>query len=68
MAGVGRRTRQWQVAIGLIYGQVKKQYRRRRLVGVTYVMRCGTRLALRDALMGLGLSGKLNIAFVERLT
>jgi IS1 family transposase len=67
MAGVGRRTRQWQVAIGLIYGQVKKQYRRRRLVGVTYVMRCGTRLALRDALMGLGLSGKLNTAFVERL-
>ena len=30
-------------------------------------MRCGTRLALRDALMGLGLSGKLTTAFVERL-
>ena len=30
-------------------------------------MRCGTRLALCDALMGLGLSGKLNTAFVERL-
>jgi hypothetical protein len=51
----------------LIYGQVKKRYRRQRLVGVTCVMRCGTRTALRDALIGLGLSGKLNTAFVERL-
>jgi IS1 family transposase len=67
VVGVGRRTRAWQVAIGLIYGQVKKRYRRRRLVGIRYIMRCGTRLALRDALIGLGLSGKLNTAFVERL-
>jgi IS1 family transposase len=67
VAGVGRRARQWQVATGLIYGQIKKRYRRRRLVGVTYIMRCGTRMALRDALVGLGLSGKLNTAFVERL-
>ena len=36
-------------------------------MGITYVMRCGMRLALRDALMGLGLSGKLTTAFVERL-
>jgi IS1 family transposase len=64
---VGRRARAWQVAIGLIYGQVKKRYRRQRLVGITYIMRCGTRLALRDALLRLGLSGKLNTAFVERL-
>jgi hypothetical protein len=34
--------RQWQVAAGLIYGQVKKCYRRRKLVGVTHVMRLGT--------------------------
>jgi hypothetical protein len=32
VAGVGRRTRQWQVAIELIYGQVKKVYRQRRVV------------------------------------
>ena len=31
----GRRVQQWQVAAGLVYGQVKKRYRRRRLVGVT---------------------------------
>jgi len=67
VAGVGRRARQWQVAAGLIYGQVKKAYRRRRLVRVTQVMRCGTRAALKAALTGLGLSGQLNTAFVERL-
>ena len=65
--GVGQRAREWQVAAGLLYGQVKKRYRRRRLVGVTYVMRCGTRTALRLALQGLGLSGRLKSAFVERV-
>ncbi len=35
VAGGGRQVRRWQVAAGLIYGQVKKRYRRRRLVGVT---------------------------------
>src|SRR4029453_6601693 len=63
----GRRARHWQVAAGLIYGQAKKVYRRRRLVRVTQVMRCGTRAALRAALTGLGLSGRLTTAFVERL-
>ena len=38
----GRKVRQWQVAAGLIYGQVKKSYRRRKLVRVTHVMRLGT--------------------------
>jgi IS1 family transposase len=66
-AGVGQRACQWQLAAGLIYGQVKKTYRRRRLVRVTHVMRCGTRAALKVALTGLGLSGRLNTAFVERL-
>jgi Integrase core domain len=54
-------------AVGLIYGQVKKTKWRRRLMGVTYVLRCGTRVALRAALMGLGLSGKLNTACIERV-
>src|SRR5262249_21398755 len=65
--GVGQRAREWQVAAGLLYGQVKKRYRRRRLVGVTYIMRCGTRVGLRTGLQALGLSGKLNTAFVERV-
>ncbi len=67
VAGVGRQARQWQVAAGLLYGQVKKTYRRRKLVRVTAVLRCGTRARLRTALQGLGFSGRLNTAFVERL-
>jgi len=38
----GRNVRQWQVAAGLIYGQVKKSYQRRKLVRVSHVMRLGT--------------------------
>jgi hypothetical protein len=55
------------VAAELIYGQVKKSYRRRKLVRVTHVMRLGTEPALKAALQGLGLSGRLNTAFIERL-
>jgi len=39
----------WQVAAGLIYGQVKKSYRRRKLVQVTPVMRLGTHAVLKVA-------------------
>jgi IS1 family transposase len=63
----GRNVRQWQVAAGLIYGQVKKSYRRRKLVRVTRVMRLGTEAALTVALQGLGLTGRLNTAFIERV-
>jgi transposase InsO family protein len=58
--------RQWQVAAELIYGQVKKNYRRRKLVRVTQVMRLLTEDALKVALQGLGFSGRLNTAFIER--
>ncbi len=63
----GRRVRQWQVAVGLIYGQVKKSYRRRRLVRVSQVMRLGTAEDLTAALQGMGFSGRLNTAFIERV-
>jgi len=63
----GRKVQQWQVAAGLIYGQVKKSYRRRKLVRVTHVMRLGTDAALKVALQGLGFSGRLNTAFIERV-
>jgi IS1 family transposase len=63
----GRKVHQWQVAAGLIYGQVKKSYRRRKLVRVTHVMRLGTDAALKVALQGLGFSGRLNTAFIERV-
>jgi transposase InsO family protein len=58
---------QWQVAAGLIYGQVKKSYRRRKLVRVTPVMRLGTEDALKASLQGMGFSGRLNTAFIERV-
>ena len=58
--------RWWQAEAGLIYGQVKKCYRRRKLIRVTPVMRLGTEAALKVALMVLGLSGRLNTAFIER--
>jgi IS1 family transposase len=63
----GRRIGQWQVLPGLIYGQVKKTYRRRKVVRVTRVMRSGTFEQLRARLCTLGLSGRLNTAFVERV-
>jgi IS1 family transposase len=61
------RQRAWQVADTLLYGQVQKIHRRRRLVRVHYHMRCGTLGDLRAVLQSLGLSGRLNTAFVERV-
>jgi hypothetical protein len=59
--------RRWQVAANLIYGQVKKSYRRRKLVRVSHVMRLGTQADLTVALQRMGLSGRLNTAFIERV-
>ncbi len=63
----GRKVRQWQVAAELIYGQVKKSYRRRKLLRVTPVMRLGTQADLTLALQAMGFSGRLNTAFIERV-
>jgi IS1 family transposase len=63
----GRNERRWQVATNLIYGQVKKSYRRRKLVRVTPVMRLGTKVDLTVALQRMGFSGRLNTAFIERV-
>jgi hypothetical protein len=57
----------WQVAAELIYGQVKKIYKRRKLLRTTPLMRLGTQAALKDTLRGLALSGRLNTAFIERV-
>jgi IS1 family transposase len=63
----GGKVLRWQLAADLIYGQVKKSYRRRKLVRVSQVMRLGTEAALKAALQGLGLSGRVNTAFIERV-
>jgi IS1 family transposase len=67
VAVVGHKRPKWRVDAGLIYGQVKKVYRRRRLVRVSHSVLLGTREALKTALPTMGLTGKLNTAFVERV-
>ncbi len=62
----GRNVPWWQVEPRLIYGQVKKCYRQRKLVRVRHVMRLGTQIDLSVALQGMGFSGRLNTAFIER--
>jgi transposase-like protein/IS1 family transposase len=66
-AGNRRRKPQWQVAEGLLYGQVGKRYQRRQLVRVRHVIRLGTESAFREALHVLGYSGRVNTAFIERV-
>ena len=50
-----------------IYGQVKKIVRRRRLVRVEHTMLLGEQQNLKDRLLSLGFSGRINTAFIERL-
>jgi len=57
----------WEIAAGFIYAQVKKIHRLRKLVKVEHLMLCGEREKLTTGLKALGLSGKINTAFVERL-
>ena len=66
-SGSKRKVRQWQVAAGLMYGQVQKRYRRRRLERVKHVIRLGTSPAFTEALQALGFSGRVNTAFIERV-
>jgi IS1 family transposase/transposase-like protein len=61
------RHRAWRVAGALLYGQVKKVYRQRRLVGVLPRVAVGTSARLAAALRALGFSGRVNTAFVERV-
>jgi hypothetical protein len=62
----GRRKQVWIVATGFLYGQVIKRYRRKRTVGIEYRMQWGRFENLKTRLKALGLSGKLNTAYVER--
>jgi IS1 family transposase len=55
----------WMPLPALLYAQVVKSSRRRRLVGVTHRVVCGTRLAIDQILAPCGWT--INTAFVERL-
>ena len=63
----GSRKRVWPLAADFIYGQVKKLQRRRRLFKVELQMLGGEWSLLRSRLKAIGLTGRLNIAFIERL-
>ena len=55
----------WMPLPALLYAQVMKSYRRRRLVGVTHCVVCGTQLAIEQVLARCGWT--ITTAFVERL-
>jgi hypothetical protein len=55
----------WMPLPGLLYAQVVKQYRRKRVVGVQHRVVFGTREAVKHVLAARG--WKINTAFVERL-
>src|SRR5262249_5452740 len=55
----------WMPLPALLYAQVVKTYRRRRLVGVKHRVVFGTQLAIEQVLTAWG--WRLNTAFVERL-
>jgi IS1 family transposase len=60
------RTRRWQVSVQLLYGQVKKHYRRWRIQRVEHRAMLGTIAQIKAALVTLGFSGTIQTAFVER--
>src|SRR2546422_1145419 len=55
----------WMPLPALLYAQVVKSYRRRRIIGVKHRVVFGTRLAIEQALARCGWT--INTAFVERL-
>jgi len=65
--GAGQRKRRWLVDDQLLYAQLIKRYRRRRLAEVCHHVYLGSAEAYRQALCAIGLSGRIQTAFVERL-
>src|SRR5262245_22452938 len=55
----------WMPLPALLYAQVVKSYRRRRIVGVTHRVVFGSQLAIKQVLAACGWT--INTAFVERL-
>jgi hypothetical protein len=55
----------WRPLPGLLYAQVVKQYRRKRMVGVTHRVVFGTLEAVQHVLAARG--WRMNTSFVERL-
>jgi IS1 family transposase len=64
---LGERRRRWTVNAQVLYAQVIKRYRRRRIAEVRHQVQLGTPEAYRLALCALGFSGRIQTAFIERL-
>jgi hypothetical protein len=62
----GQRSPIWQVDPGLLYGQLHKIRNGRKLKYVITQVVCGTRDRFRSAMQGLGFSGRVQTAYVER--
>ncbi len=67
MKEAGKVKARWQVAADLLYAQVKKTYRRRKLSRVEARERCGTLEQVTMRLQQLGFSGRIQTAFIERV-
>ena len=63
----GKRKPVWRVLPELLYGQFRKVRAGRKLKQVYTKMLCGERSRLQAVLQGIGLSGQIQTAFVERL-
>lgn len=63
----GQPKRVWCALPGLLYAQVQKIHRRRRLIRVNRQMLCGSLEAFTARLQSLGLSGRIQTAFIERV-
>jgi len=59
--------RVWRALPDLLYAQVQKIHRRRRLLRVDHQMLCGSVEAFTARLQALGLSGRIQTAFIERV-
>ena len=64
---LGERRRQWVVAAELPYAQVITRYKRKRVTEVRWQIQLGNLEAYRQALRTLGLTGRIQTAFVERV-
>ena len=61
------RRRTWNVDLCLLYAQVIKKYRRKRIAEVRYRVHLGTPETYQEAVRAAGFTGRIQTAFIERL-
>ncbi len=61
------RRRTWTVDLRLLYAQVIKKYRRKRIAEVHHRVHLGTPETYREAVCAAGFTGQIQTAFIERL-